>query len=66
MLLDRTLCRQQFYRNAKPSRGFFPLLKYVDVDRRTLSEYGKQSRVMNNSGIGRENRGLDWRTTRAH
>ena len=32
------LRRQQFKRYTEPLRGFFAILKYANVDRRTLSQ----------------------------
>ena len=49
------LRRQQFERDTEPFRGFFAILEYRDLDRRTFSQQGKQPGVMNECGIGSEN-----------
>ena len=55
---------QPFQRNTEPFRGVFSLLKYSDPDRRVLSDYGMQLAIMDNRGVGRQNRRFHRRTIR--
>ena len=56
-LLDfATTFAEPFQRNTEPFRGVFSFLKYSDIDRRVLSDYGMQLAIMDNRGVGRQNR----------
>jgi hypothetical protein len=48
-------------RHTEPLRGIVSLLKYSNVDRGVLSNYGVQLAIMANGGVRRQNRGFHCR-----
>src|SRR5262245_6293963 len=56
--------RKPFQRNTEPFRGVFSFLKYSNSDRRVLSDYGMQLAIVDNRGVGRQDRRFHRRTIR--
>jgi hypothetical protein len=53
---------QPLQRNTEPSRRIFPVLKYSNSDRGVLRDNGMQLAVVDNRGVGRQNRRFYRRT----
>jgi hypothetical protein len=58
---QRRFRRYPLDRHAEPLSCIFSFLKYSNIDRGVVSNYGVQLALMGNGGVRRQNRGFHWR-----